>query len=161
MDRIRMIELKAEAKKRPADLFDYAIDNDSDPVIIEDMEETPESIKKAKEWLKTKKSTAVRRPGWAHSFYDITVYAVEHYIADDNGEFTEGSNYDTADVEIERFYAVLETEDDDWDWGSYDYEKAKDMLLEQGHGLIAIIEADEEDLDHVCVDTIPYEDIAE
>ena len=97
MKRIKMVEFRAEAKKRPADLFDYAFQNDSDPVVHDDLEATPENIEKAKAWLAGKRSSAVYRHGWAMNFYYITVYAIEYYTADDDGEFIEGSDYDSAE----------------------------------------------------------------
>jgi hypothetical protein len=57
------------------------------------------------------------------------------------------------------WYAVQETEDDGWDWGSYDYAEAVKMLKDQGHGLIAVIEEDE--LHPICVKEIEYKDIVE
>ena len=37
------------------------------------------------------------------------------------------------------WFAVQEDSTDAWDNGTYNYEKAVQMLLEQGHGLIAVI----------------------
>lgn len=56
---------------------------------------------------------------------------------------------------MKQWYAVQETPDDDWDWGSYDFEKAKEMLREQGCGLIAVI--DVTDNDPLCIEEITYE----
>ena len=56
-----------------------------------------------------------------------------------------------------RWYAVQETPDDDWDWGSEDFDKAKEMLREQGDGLIAVI--DVTDNDPLCVEEITYDEI--
>ena len=53
------------------------------------------------------------------------------------------------------WYAVQETQNGDWDKGSYAYEEAKEMLKEQGFGLIATIN----DKTNVCLDEQFYEDI--
>lgn len=73
----------------------------------------------------------------------------------------EGFGMDADDF-IERYlepciwYAVQETPDDDWDWGSYDYDEAVKMLKEQGHGLIAMIDESEGTTDFV--EEISYEE---
>lgn len=41
-----------------------------------------------------------------------------------------------------RWYAVQEETTDAWDYGSYEYDEAVEMLKEQGHGLIAVINED-------------------
>lgn len=55
------------------------------------------------------------------------------------------------------FYAVQGTRDDSWDCGSYDRLKAEEMLIEQGHGLIAVIEDPEDN--PFCVEEISYEEV--
>ena len=55
------------------------------------------------------------------------------------------------------WYAVQETPEDAWDNGSYDYDEAVEMLKEQGHGLIAVIEQDE--YETFCVNELWYDDI--
>jgi len=40
------------------------------------------------------------------------------------------------------WYAVQESPEDAWDYGSNDFETAKEMLLNQGHGLIAEIDTE-------------------
>lgn len=55
-----------------------------------------------------------------------------------------------------KWYAVQEDCTSAWDYGSYDYYEAVDMLISQGHGLIAVIEETE---NPVCVDEIKFEDI--
>lgn len=52
-----------------------------------------------------------------------------------------------------KWYAVQETRNDPWDYGSEDYCIAVEMLREQGHGLIAVIE------NHTCVEEIEMEDL--
>lgn len=52
-----------------------------------------------------------------------------------------------------KWYAVQAESSDAWDYGSYDYEEAVEMLKEQGKGLIAVIIAD------YCESEIWYEDI--
>lgn len=61
-------------------------------------------------------------------------------------ELDEVEDEDTNDYIEEkytRWYAVMENEDDSWDWGSYLYSVAIEMLKEQGSGLIAVIEFDD------------------
>lgn len=52
------------------------------------------------------------------------------------------------------WFAVQRESSDAWDNGSYDFEEAKQMLKEQGSGLIAVI--DEED--SFCLQEFRYED---
>lgn len=54
------------------------------------------------------------------------------------------------------WYAVQEDSTDAWDHGSYDLDEAKEMLREQGHGLIAVIEESE---NSVCIEEMKYEDL--
>lgn len=57
------------------------------------------------------------------------------------------------------WYAVQDTTNDDWDWGSYSYKEAVDMLQEQGSGLIAVIDVTNND--PLCVNEIYYDEIFE
>lgn len=57
----------------------------------------------------------------------------------------------------DRWYAVQETSDDEWGYGSYNFDEAVQMLKAQGHGLIAVI--DEEN--NYCEKEITYEEIEE
>ena len=59
------------------------------------------------------------------------------------------------EIEDRRWYAVQETRDDAWDYGSHDYEEAVNMLKEQGDGLIAVIN------EHtgVCEKEIEFEEV--
>lgn len=62
-------------------------------------------------------------------------------------------------MEKKLWYAVMrDREDDDWGYGSYDIEEAKQMLTEEesGEAYIAVIEEGE---NPVCVDEILREDI--
>lgn len=52
-----------------------------------------------------------------------------------------------------KWYAVQLTTEDDWGYGSYNFEEAKRMLEEQGCGLIAVIEEGD---DPICVKEIHY-----
>lgn len=52
------------------------------------------------------------------------------------------------------WFAVMANEDDDWSIGTEDIEEAKQMLLEQGRGLIAAING------MICMYKIYYEDLA-
>lgn len=54
------------------------------------------------------------------------------------------------------WYAVQETREDGWETGSFNYNKAVEMLKEQGNGLIAVIEMGD---DPVCVKEIEYEEV--
>lgn len=53
------------------------------------------------------------------------------------------------------WYAVQETPEDEWDFGSDNYDKASRMLQKQGMGLIAVID----DVEKVCIAYIEYEDL--
>ena len=56
---------------------------------------------------------------------------------------------------MKKWYAVQEERTDAWDNDSYDYEEAVQMLKEQGHGLIAVIDDDAK----VCLEEIEYEEL--
>ena len=51
-------------------------------------------------------------------------------------------------METKYWYAItdLQNEDNDWGYGSYDYDTAVEMLKERGYGEISVI-ADNEDLE--------------
>lgn len=51
------------------------------------------------------------------------------------------------------WYAVQESNEDAWDYGSHNFDEAKLMLADQGYGLIAVIEND------CCVKEIRFEDL--
>lgn len=53
------------------------------------------------------------------------------------------------------WYAVQLNADDDWGWGSFDWDEAVEMLKAQGQGMIATIN----DENKVCEDVTYYEDI--
>lgn len=53
------------------------------------------------------------------------------------------------------WYAVQEKSEDAWDNGSLDIHEAVQMLAEQGSGVIAIIDDD----DNFCLDAIEYKDL--
>lgn len=53
------------------------------------------------------------------------------------------------------WYAVQEKGEDAWDNGSLDMQEAVQMLAEQGSGMIAIIDDD----DNFCLDVIEYKDL--
>ncbi len=53
------------------------------------------------------------------------------------------------------FYAVQETNNDEWDCGSYDFSEAVDMLKAQGRGLIAVIDT----YDSFCLAEYSYEQV--
>lgn len=52
------------------------------------------------------------------------------------------------------WFAVQEDSADTWDNGTHDYEDAVRMLLEQGHGLIAVINEDT----NYCAQEITYDE---
>jgi hypothetical protein len=64
---------------------------------------------------------------------------------------------ETKDYELDAltWFAVQEDSTDAWDNGTYNYEKAVQMLLEQGHGLIAVIDEDT----NYCVQEITYDEV--
>ena len=51
-----------------------------------------------------------------------------------------------------KWYAVQESREDRWDYGSYSYEKALQMLKDQGYGLISVI------TNGCCENEITYEE---
>ena len=53
------------------------------------------------------------------------------------------------------WFPVQEDSTDAWDNGTYNYEKAVQMLLEQGHGLIAVIDREHD----YCVQEIAYDEV--
>lgn len=57
------------------------------------------------------------------------------------------------ELEEAKWYAVQKDSSDPWDYGSYDYDEAVDMLKKQGKGLIAVIS------DDFCENEIRYEEI--
>ena len=82
-------------------------------------------------------------------------YTVEEYTVDDDGEFLEGSDYDTVENFQKRFgtwYAICADDDNDWSIGSYDKNKALDMLRKMpANYQICVIEMG---TDPTCVDII-------
>lgn len=54
------------------------------------------------------------------------------------------------------WYAVQETKEDAWDYGSYDKDEAIKMLREQGHGLIAVINEDT----NFCENEIEFDEVS-
>ena len=64
---------------------------------------------------------------------------------------------ETKDYELDAltWFAVQEDSTDAWDNGTYNYEKAVQMLLEQGHGLIAVIDREHD----YCVQEITYDEV--
>lgn len=58
---------------------------------------------------------------------------------------------------MRKWYAVQNDSTDAWDNGSYDYDEAVEMLKEQGHGQIAVI--DDSTDDPFCLEEIKFEDL--
>ena len=92
---------------------------------------------------------------------------VEIYYVDEDGDFLEGSDYDTPSNFIKRFsesedaprtwYAILtDEEDNDWGTGSFDFEEAKSRCREYGpDARIAVIN---DGPDPICERIILQED---
>ena len=82
-------------------------------------------------------------------------YTIEEYMVDDDGEFVEGSDYDTVENFKKRFgtwYAICADDDNDWSIGSYDKDKALDILRKMPASYqICVIEMG---TDPTCVDII-------
>lgn len=72
-------------------------------------------------------------------------------------DFYDIINDDGESVEKMTWYAVQETPDDDWSYGSYDYGDAVRMLRNQGFGMIAVVESD--CYGDNCTGEIPYTEI--
>lgn len=60
-----------------------------------------------------------------------------------------------AEIADRRWYAVQETREDAWDYGSHSYDEAVQMLKEQGEGLIAVIN----EQTGVCEKEIGFEEV--
>lgn len=54
-----------------------------------------------------------------------------------------------------KWFAVQETREDAWDYGSHDYNEAVRMLKAQGHGLIAVIDEDT----GVCLEEVEFDEV--
>ena len=78
-------------------------------------------------------------------YHDILVY---------DRQLTEQEVY-AYDLDELTWFALQETASDPWDNGTHDYEDAVRMLLEQGHGLIAVIDEDT----NYCVQEITYDEV--
>ena len=89
--KIRTIILVANAATKPENLFSYCLEHDSDPLVETDLDMSPETLKAAQDWLRDKRS--YYRRGRA------VVWAVEYYTANDDGDFIDGSDFDTAPEE--------------------------------------------------------------
>ena len=90
--------IKAGAR-RPDNLFNFALANDTDPEIIKEMDLTPENREAAQKWLANQRNTCEKISGFAGSFYQIEAYGIEYFEADEDGEFVEGSDYEPAEDE--------------------------------------------------------------
>jgi len=90
-------------------------------------------------------------------------YIIEEYMVDDCGEFCEGSDFDTAENFRARFgtwYCILDDDqDNDWSNGSYNRNKAFEMLSDRLEDFpdaqIGVIEMGN---DPICVDILHMED---
>lgn len=98
----------------------------------------------------------IARDEWNHmNLHDqrnneITVRIYEEDIEDENC-----NNFDYDTVEWDRWYAVQEDAEDDWGYGSYDYDEAVKMLKSQGCGQIAVIRQ----AAGFCENEIPYDSV--
>ena len=97
---LNLVEFSGEENKRPENLFN-AVADCPNPIVHETMEDTPENRQKAQKWLAGKKNTCSKMRGTVGSYYLITAYAIEYFMADEEGEWIAGSDYDPAEDEEE------------------------------------------------------------
>ena len=83
--------------------------------------------------------------------------SLEGYTDEEIGSLVDRVEEETGHTPHIVFYAVQETSEDPWDYGSYKREKAIKMLKEQGHGQIAVIDH----YDTFCLDVMYYDDVNE
>lgn len=58
------------------------------------------------------------------------------------------------------WYAVQEDSEDDWGYGSYDYEEAVEMLMScESYNLIAVIDKADDPVHSLCIKEIKKEDL--
>lgn len=76
-----------------------------------------------------------------------------------DGEWVSMEKEEDEEMENKKWYAVQTDRTDDWGTGSYDYEEAVQMLKEQGHGLIAVIDEDNDPSEALCVEEIEFEEV--
>ncbi len=81
--------------------------------------------------------------------------SLEGYTDEEIGELVDRIEEETGHEPHIIFYAVQETPEDPWDYGSYKLEEAVKMLKAQDHGLIAAIDH----CNSFCVDVMYYEDV--
>lgn len=93
---LRLLKLSCEAKTMPEDIARYAIENDTDAIVVKTMDDTPENRQLAKRWLENRRpyNECRKLATYAGCVYVIEAYAVEYYTADDDGELVEGSDFD-------------------------------------------------------------------
>lgn len=90
-------------------------------------------------------------------------YIVEEYTVDEDGDFYEGSDFDTAEnfrVRFGTWYCIFDdAEDNDWSHGSYSRDEAFAMLKERLEDFpdasIGVVEMGN---DPICVDILHMED---
>ena len=103
--KIRLLKLTAEKQivkgraSRPGNYFMFCLENDTNPEIIKEMDDTPENRNYAIEWLNTKRSTCKLTEGFSTNYYSLTAYAIEYFEVDEDDNFVNGSDYDAADDE--------------------------------------------------------------
>lgn len=83
-----LIECGARA---PKDYFSFVFENDPSPEKLATFNTEEEALEALK--LYNGQGGCVRCEGFSGSFYEVTVYAVECYEVDEEGEFVEGSDY--------------------------------------------------------------------
>lgn len=102
---IRLLEMKAETglirygAKKPTNFFHYAMD-DENPTEIKKMELNDNNLEEARKWLSSKKNTCERTEGYSGAYYTVTAYAIEYLEENEDGDFVDGSDYDSAEDEI-------------------------------------------------------------
>ena len=84
----------------------------------------------------------------------MTLYKIRRIIISETGK--ENPINQKGRKIMKKWYAVQRDRSDAWDNGSHSYEEAVEMLKEQGYGLIAVIDEDNE----YCLDEIEYSEIA-
>jgi hypothetical protein len=91
---------------------------------------------------------------------DTSEYTIEEYTVTDDGEFYEGSDFDTLENFENRYgtwYAVLKEDGDDWGTGSHNLTEAKKMVAEykaNGYDTAYIAVIDDRTYNPVCIDEI-------
>lgn len=95
--------------------------------------------------------------GWTPEIFDENYYQFYLHDEDAEAEKEERREIFLQLYEEGKWFAVQKDPDDDWGWGSIYFDEAKEMLREQGCGLIAVIVQDA--YDTFCEEEIYYEEL--